>query len=102
MTEDAQHGGGTIREEAQRRVYDKEVSAETHYRIEGDIAVARDREVPSLCRVDDIRDGEVALVSFSEAEHASAYSVLGPEAARTLAEALTAAAEYAEDQESQR
>lgn len=85
------------REEVQKRVYDREVSGEGTFRIVGEHGVMRVRETEADARVDDISDEKVALVTFSDEPEASGYIRLGPDEARELVKALTAAAEYADD-----
>jgi len=85
--------------EVWERVYQIEVESDATYRIHGSVSQSRVEDTNATVRVDDISQGQVALVGFSDDPEASFYTKLSPEQARQLAQSLSNAAEYAEDQQ---
>jgi len=82
-------------------VYSVEETAESTFRIEDDILHAKVEDKDAIWRVDDIANGEVALVGFRETDNmeATGYVRLPADAARRLGEALIHASDYARGQE---
>ena len=82
-------------------VYNVEVAGDSSFTVEGSRATARFHEQRGTWRVDDIHNGDIALVGFSEAgkDEGRAHVALEPDEAEKLGRALIEAAKFARRQE---
>jgi len=90
-----------IAQQVREDVYNVEETAESTFRIENDILHAKVEDEDAIWRVDDIANGEVALVGFRETDDlkATGYVRFDADEAERLGEALLAASDYARGQE---
>jgi len=86
--------------EVDREVYDIKPTVETNHQFEGEHTNMRVEGLEATWHVDEIRDGRVLLVNSADNGEVKASSLgdFDPDEARALGEALTSAADFAEEQ----
>lgn len=86
-----------IAQQVREDVYSVEETAESTFRIEDNIMHAKVEDEDATWRVDDIANGEVALVGFREVDdvEATGYVRFDADEAKRLGEALIHASDYA-------